>query len=93
MFESNWWASTQPTYRRAVLMVIQRAQKSVKLQAGGMYALNLESFTLVNLPIYQSDSFSITTIPTFLSKLISKVFLMIIIPLSLSICISMICQC
>ncbi|KAF2894309.1 hypothetical protein ILUMI_11864, partial [Ignelater luminosus] len=45
VYNSDWWIKTQPEVRRACSLVIQRANKIEKLTAGGMFVLNLESFT------------------------------------------------
>lgn len=69
-YETNWYNNYQPKFRKAVLLVIHRAQKRSQITAGGVWNLDMETFVAVSvcveITLLLSDFFfKIAEIPCF----------------------------
>ncbi|KAK5641528.1 hypothetical protein RI129_010075 [Pyrocoelia pectoralis] len=47
IYACKWYAKTQPKLRKGVVMIIRRSLQGEQIAVGGMFELNLESFTNV----------------------------------------------
>nr|AKC58556.1 odorant receptor 21 [Anomala corpulenta] len=46
-YASKWWIKAQPQLRRMILLMILRSQRPEEMTAGGVFALNLETFVAI----------------------------------------------
>ncbi|KAK9737133.1 7tm Odorant receptor [Popillia japonica] len=46
-YASKWWVKFQPKLRKTILLIILRSQRPVEMTAGGVFALNFETFVAI----------------------------------------------
>lgn len=50
-FNAHWWIKYQPNLTKALCMIIQRSQRQLNVTMGGLWILNLETYTSVSYDV------------------------------------------